>query len=156
VNTIPRQFAWDDARKAELADLWSKGYSARKIAEMMGVGSRNAVLGLRQRMGLPKRRDAFTQARGEYRARVKEREARKKPPRPRVPVELRRPRAVVIPAVEMPSLNIRFADRKPWECSYIAGEPTAEAVCCGHRVKPGSSYCGFHHSVVWVRVERVR
>lgn len=52
--------AWTDERKALVTKLWAEGLSASQVAEELGGVSRNAVIGLVHRMGLPRRRDMST------------------------------------------------------------------------------------------------
>lgn len=45
---------WTDERVAELTRLWANGLSAARIAEVMGLRSRNMVVGKVNRLALPK------------------------------------------------------------------------------------------------------
>lgn len=153
---------WTPARAAELTILWNKGYTARKIAEMMGIAhadGRNIVIGKAHRMKLPPRR-RMGHDRAEYKRMREEREALKamrtrarkdratRPTLPRVAVE--RP----APLEEPVSRNIPFSKRLSGiECAWIAGEPTAGATCCGVRCKAGSQFCPHHHARCFVKPE---
>lgn len=53
---------WDDARMAQLRELWASGLSAARIAAEMGV-SKNTVIGRVHRMGLPSRASPIGAAR---------------------------------------------------------------------------------------------
>ncbi|WP_259780210.1 GcrA family cell cycle regulator [Aestuariispira ectoiniformans] len=46
---------WTEERVETLKGLWTKGYSARQIAERLGGVTRNAVIGKAHRMGLSSR-----------------------------------------------------------------------------------------------------
>ena len=46
---------WTNDRVDTLKGLWSKGYTARQIAERLGGVTRNAVIGKAHRMGLSSR-----------------------------------------------------------------------------------------------------
>lgn len=54
------------------------------------------------------------------------------------------------------SLAITCEWLEPDSCRFIAGDPKIDGTYCGHPVKPESSYCPYHHAVVWVRPERMR
>ena len=138
--------SWTEPRKAELTRLWDAGYTARKIAELMGMpGGRNAIIGKARRLNLKARR-SLSHSRAEYKQ-IREarkalgpvRKAARRPPTQRAPV-------VSVPLDELPSRNILFAKRLTGlECSWIAGEPTASATCCGRLVQLGSQFCSYHH-----------
>jgi len=48
--------AWPAGQVEMLEDLWSRGYSASSCAETIGGRTRNAVIGMVHRLGLPKRK----------------------------------------------------------------------------------------------------
>src|SRR5689334_1831975 len=54
---------WTPDRVSQLTKLWSDGYSARKIAELMGLSTRNQVIGKARRLKLSNRGPALNDLR---------------------------------------------------------------------------------------------
>jgi len=90
---------WTDERIAALKRLWSEGYSASRIAALLGGISRSAVIGKVHRLNLSERRDS---------------------PNARRSAHLRRPRKrVLTPRRVIQAPTSRFAQ-------YLAAASTAE------------------------------
>lgn len=136
--------------------MWvEKRMSASQIANAMGV-SRNAIIGLIHRMGLDGFREATAEeiaAQQALRAqrhrdleaaraakRLKEATAPKS-------AKVKAPVRETLPPV--PMLNIPFSLRRSTQCSWIAGDPSADATCCGLEVVDGKSWCAHHHAMVY-------
>ena len=47
--------SWTEEKVLKLRELWTKGYTASQIAEMLGDTSRNAVIGKAHRLNLEER-----------------------------------------------------------------------------------------------------
>lgn len=110
-----------EATKATVADLWNSGKSARQVGMEVGM-SRCAIIGLVNRMGLPKRKvDLIRPVRGWTARKIKA--AKPKP----------------IPA---PDPIGPIGDFPPaGTCRHIAGEPSGDFQCCGHQ---GYPFCDYH------------
>lgn len=132
---------WPLERVERLKALNADGLSAERIARELGDVTRNAVIGKLRRMNI-----ALASARSEARRQ------RPAPPRPRPPAA--RPEPVSITHDEPPSLAIPIAEIRDGQCRWIAGEPTSECTCCGHKTQRGSSYCEFHHARCWTQAPK--
>lgn len=131
--------AHDDAIKQRLADLWETGLSTAKIGRHLGI-SKNAVVGLRTRMGLPARGSPIPQ-RGV---------AAVLAPQPIADVVVERyvyrpPPPALAPA---PMPVARYAD-----CQYPLNDGRPWAFC-GEATQASSAYCREHHRICWNRPPR--
>lgn len=137
---------WTDERIETVKRMWVDGYSDKQIAAEIGGGlSRNAVIGMRRRLGLPPRR-LTSPFRG--------RSSTAKPKR-RNPVSYRAignaalklesaPDAVCdLPADESPCA-VTILNLTAETCRWPLGEPTAAMLYCGAEPFPGYSYCARH------------
>jgi GcrA cell cycle regulator len=113
--------------KAQVSKLWADGKSAREVGAEIGM-TRNAVIGLVHRLGLPKRET-------DLRRGVRGWTARKMKP---VPPPL-------IPAPDPIGPIGDFPARDT--CHHIAGEPNGSFQCCGHK---GYPFCEYHTSRVYL------
>ena len=142
---------WHFEQETVLRRMWAEGYSASVIALAVGK-SRNAVLGKRDRLGLPSRK---TQSAKSFYARRSP--AREKPPANHAWRKTWKPKAKrrkePKPATPPPSEGtVSFMDRNASQCSYIYGEPNGlDTMCCGMKVKLGSSFCEAHHKACWTK-----
>lgn len=136
--------------------MWvEKRMSASQIAKAMGV-SRNAIIGLIHRMGLDGFREATAEEIAAQKAlraqRNRDLEAARAAKRLK---EAAAPKSVKVKAPvretlqPVPMLNIPFSQRRATQCSWIAGEPGADATCCGLEVVDGKSWCAHHHAMVY-------
>lgn len=135
---MPAPDFWTNERIAHLTELWSAGWTASRIAAELGC-SRNAVLGKRMRLGLPKReKDAWRQALGDRRQ--KQRPALKRVvwrPKPR----LAYPR-LDDPSGQIEPLHLTLLDLRDGQCRWPYGE--GPFTFCGCTTLIGSSYCPTH------------
>lgn len=149
---------WTPEQKNEVRRQWCvERLSASQIAAGYGV-TRNAIIGLVHRMGLDGFRGANAEEiaaiqakrRQNERARQNSKNARmrKGDVAPMFAMEKAPSSRVAEPAVAM--LNIPFRGRRHDQCSWIPGEPGADAVCCGLAVKDGTSWCSHHHAMIYV------
>lgn len=120
---------WTDDLRARLALRWSDADrpSATKIARELGL-TKNQVIGCAHRMGLPKRPSPIL---GSIR---------------KTPIQVAHE-----PASRAIVSGILISD-----CKFIAADPhgtfaRGENPFCGKPTLPGSSYCGAHHAVCYVR-----
>jgi GcrA cell cycle regulator len=147
---------WTAEHSAALREYLAKGMSFSAIAaainERFGTAySRNATIGRAKRMGLARPDGAKLPVTRTPSA--KARTAQKMPMRERQTIELPWPRPMFKKAE---TLELRCADIVPRhlllldlerrDCRYpYGGDGEGEAITfCGHRRRPGSSYCGAH------------
>jgi len=123
---------WIGENKDKLTELWNAGLSARDIAAEFPGSTRNAVIGAARRIGLPRRENPRS-----FRSSLTPYEA---PIRQHIPI-----------AEPDNSKLVSLLDRKGHQCRFIAGE---DYLYCGHDRQKGSSYCPYHHRVVWEKSKR--
>lgn len=148
-----RQTTWTAENVETLKSLWAQGESAGTIARRLGC-SRSAVIGKKDRLGLPWRATA---------SRTKAGRRRKRPSQVRQPrPELYQP--PTIPSFPLPSERPRHGAPDPLmlgvhdltisSCRYPIGDPLhADFGFCGHQRIAGMSYCEHHASVCYPAVE---
>jgi len=153
---------WNDERVAELMRLWGEGHSASVIAEMMGLVSRNAVIGKVHRLKLaarpprtgPAKKARKTTLRPVRRALQVGKMARipKSPPTERTESVVQPISDVLAPE----SRNIALLDLQPRDCRYPYGDNPF--VFCGHKTSDLRSYCDYHHGITnfTYRRDRIR
>ena len=148
---------WTTERMDDLRRLWSEGVSASGIERAFGcVFSRSAVLGKVHRLGLEKRRQAYSQPRErkphapvvkvghgfDFRLARTEKAAKQRKssgPVPPTPILEIAP----LPECRPCSLLELTADR----CHFPIGDPgQPDFHFCGAQPETGP-YCGFHHEV---------
>jgi GcrA cell cycle regulator len=162
---------WDDPENiALLKAMWIDGKSANEIATALGQGvSRNAVIGKVTRLKLPPHRQNHTVRaarpaqhgnKGQPQARtiIARAEGRQ---RSAALANVQHSRSVPFREGSLPveDAGVDFTGRMKFtarrighECSWIFGEPTDGAVCCGKPVKPGFEWCPEHHARVYNKV----
>ena len=128
------KIVWDEAKVAELTQLWADGFTARQIGEKMGGISRNAIIGKVTRLNLPRRVDV-TKPRAKRETRIFIRRVNLNQVRlqPEVP----------------PEGGVPFGELSNFHCREIVGwdpGPTGLARYCGCRKIENSSYCSAHHA----------
>ena len=145
---------WNDETKvARLTELWGQGHSASKIAQIMGLASRNVVIGKVHRLklaGRPPRTGASKKPPVARRmppahkmARIPKQRVIREPGKP---VKSEMYVAPPLPPNEPASLGIELLDLKPRDCRYPHGD--GPYTFCGHPVSDiERSYCDFHHSI---------
>jgi hypothetical protein len=153
---------WTDELRSEVKGMWAN-HSAQEIAVALqerGYNfTRNSIVGLLHRMGLTMEQKA---------------EARKR--RPPAPKRKREQKPVLrivsagygsgmritssvtsdlplFECVDLPPLNKTLAELGPNDCRYIAGDPLAGALYCGHQVHQ-RSYCAAHFSRCYVEPQK--
>lgn len=166
---------WDDPRNIDtLKSMWAEGASASEIARALGHGvTRAAVIGKVHRLKLPshgisqqsRNRIEARRQRAEQQIAAKERrqaegiKARVEKRQRSAALAIREHstnqpfRAGSLPVedegVDVTAL-IGFASRRIGkQCSWISGEPTADALCCGKPVLPGTEWCAAHYARVF-------
>jgi len=152
------------ARQKQMLDLWMKGHSGLRIAQMLGT-SRSAVLGMLKRI---REWGHSTDRKMKPTAHRDKPRAPKTPPKP--PVERKAPanlvRLAVIrkPIISEPKPDpvapppkpvespkyVKFADLKWDHCRYVMnnGHPSTFLFC--GKPKWRFSFCKEHHSIVYV------
>lgn len=155
---------WTPANVAETIRRWNEGECARQIAEAIGAASRSAVCGKIHRLrrtGVALRVEEQGKARSHsirngLRTANPATAKTARPPRPRQnnlagANVARRLASEALPLPPEPSL-VDATHAKPWllrqfgECSWLIGEPTADALCCGAPVHK-RGWCAGHYRV---------
>ena len=137
---------WTIALTAEITRRWAAGESGGVIAAAMGI-TRNAVIGRVHRLKLLKR---IVKTRSRPPGRPRNRQ-----PRLYAANRPRQPRVAAMP--DMPiagpvSLAVTIMDLQPRQCRFITSDaPTA--LFCAHATYDGSSWCCFHHRIVFAPAE---
>lgn len=143
---------WTDERVDRLKVLWADGCSCSVIAAELGGVTRNGVIGKIHRLGLSKPKVG------------KVRQQRTPPGRRRF-VFPASPAVGVEPFVPAPKspdhLGLTFGQLKDSpnisQCRYIHGDnDETPYTYCGQPVRPGSSYCGFHHRLCFHKPDPTR
>lgn len=153
---------WPLAAHEVAAELWEEGLTASQISkrlfETLGLQvSRSSVIGRMRRVGVPH---------GEREAVAKVEPKPAPAPAPVKPAPPREPRVAqpewrptprpVQPLAPRPAGGIRLVDSREGQCRFIAGQPTADAVCCGAGTPPGSSWCPSHRRLVFAQPREPR
>jgi GcrA cell cycle regulator len=148
--------AWTEERKDALKKLWADGLSASQIGDELGV-TRNAVIGLVHRMGLPKRRENVAPAKNRVPSQ-RQRSARPRfnfvPPKAYEPVDKRAVVAAIVPPVEPPLsvFNLTAAT-----CRWPVGDPQEPGFrFCGHPPGAGKPYCAAHCAMAYEPIVQSR
>lgn len=123
---------WSPDRDALLARLWSEGMTAAKIAEAIGMPSKNSIVGRAHRLKLPKRPSPIR--------------------RDKLKLTPRRPRAPVAkPAPAGPILSETAA------CQWIESEPSRDDACkCGAPAIVGKPYCPSHQARAYIKPDSAK
>jgi GcrA cell cycle regulator len=165
---------WTPEQDERLIQLASEGFSGSVIAKMMGVGTRNAVIGRAFRIGLQLRSGSNHNhrlmqgrpKRGPYKPRPAKVVKETTPKRRRRwftfhydpkanPAEAKTqpiaPTEVPIPDNMPPARATGAADAlaalQPHDCRWTIGDPQhPDFRFCGARKEPGRSYCSYHRA----------
>lgn len=149
---------WPEERMERLTAMWAEGLSCGEIAKALGV-TRNAVIGKRHRMKLPKRQEASHRVNHmSYRPKREP----KPPKEPKAPKQPRRGQAEKHRPPLFAAAPVDATHAKPWlerafgECAYIiAGEGADSIACCGPAVDAVlRPYCIGHSAVMFVRSDK--
>lgn len=135
---------WEGERIEELRRIVEiEKRSAAKAAEHFGC-TRNSIISACHRRGI---KLAWRSSSGSLVQRIKE------TPRPKLSKVRKPPRVIELPPIEVPSLNVTFAELEPFHCRAITEGEGYQALFCGHRVIHESSYCRWHHSIFYTKPE---
>lgn len=131
---------WTREKVEILKREWANGVSAADIGAKLGF-SRNAIIGKRDRLGLPKRAATSRNRSSKRRAkRVRKSPWRNHPPGDILDLEqgwiVREPTTTLI-------------DVGKNDCRYIFGDPNGcDTPMCGHKTVPNTSWCAFHLDII--------
>jgi GcrA cell cycle regulator len=131
---------WTEEHKNVLREMWGRGIPAIDIGFEIGR-SKNAVLGMAHRLGLPKHAYTMKQK--------KPREVARKP----VPIKVKAKEALPpqdVPPIVFTSSGVSFLEVRDSQCHAIIGRDDDRFSLvryCGNPVKGDESYCPFHCSV---------
>lgn len=141
---------WTDERIATLRQLHAEGHPFSYIGGVLGC-SRNAAIGKAGRIGVASR--SRQQARQKPRNTPKPKAARQSPACViTMPIFDTDPLPDELPASAVPvGQRKTISELTPAHCRFVYGDPRADYFFCGGLVKPGSSYCPFHHSICWTK-----
>ena len=147
IRTFWRSGTWDDPKRVErLEKLWTQGYSAGRIAQILGHGiTRNMVISKVHRMGLSRNR--ATKERVQTLSKRERAEQRKNSSSPwcRTIKYAKPPRPIVQKLKPGDVPRKPLVDLEPHECRWPVGDPLAPGFgfCAAERV-PGIPYCAAH------------
>jgi GcrA cell cycle regulator len=153
---------WTDDRVDLLKALWKKGSSASQIAKILGLCTRNAVIGKAHRLGLSGTEESRRAAANEaHRKRQAALCAEMRPqigrsPRPmglETGKDKTKPIAPTPLPVEPPFVSPRvpLADLTPSMCKWPIGTPgDPDFAYCGFKAHPGVPYCVHHAQRAYV------
>jgi GcrA cell cycle regulator len=119
---------WTPALIERLTQLWSDGLTCSEIALQIPGTTRSSCIGKIHRLGLPGR-PSPVRASGSA--------PRKRPPPAVKPPSFPEPILEVIEPLHMDLMAIRDG-----QCRFPYGN--SNFTFCGHPIKPGKPYCGFH------------
>tara|TARA_B100000945_G_C20168611_1_gene496627 strand:+ start:213 stop:713 length:501 start_codon:yes stop_codon:yes gene_type:complete len=132
--------SWTEEKVLKLRELWTKGYTASQIAEMLGDTSRNAVIGKAHRLNLEERAPSKSSNKSEKRS---------------VPKSSSKNRGYVSRKSKFKSLMLdkNFEPENPTSlenltdqtCKWPSGHPDEENFYfCGRKPEKNFSYCKLH------------
>ena len=132
--------SWTEEKVLKLRELWTKGYTASQIAEMLGDTSRNAVIGKAHRLNLEERAPSKSSNKSEKR---------------HVPKTNSKNRGYVSRKSRFKSLMLdkNFEPENPTSlenltdqtCKWPTGHPDEENFYfCGRKPEKNFSYCKLH------------
>ena len=150
-ETPPKKSYWTPEKVTDLKALWEQGYSAGRIAGVLGNISRNAVIGKLHRMGLPRRPQDKNKQYHMKRVRTIPQNAPHRPSRAR---------RLVLPPTPLPPQpvddnrpGVSLFDLTPHSCRAVirTSEVAAdkEAHFCGERVQDNQSFCPGHYALYY-------
>lgn len=139
---MQRMFDWTDERIEKVKRLWADGFSAARIAGLIGT-TRNSVIGKVNRLNLLRRDNRPTR--------------KPRPPRRKTTVTIHRPKVATIdppaapPPVEIwepapdPAGNLTVLDLTAYTCKWPIGDVGQPGFTfCGARPIVGLPYCAYH------------
>lgn len=135
---------WTDELVDELTRLYATGISCADIGAQLGF-SRNAIIGKSRRIDLPPPANRKV-------AKPRERKVLTVEPAGHGHYRVRESRAKVEPTklrcVEVAPRNIPLSELADNDCRFIPGD---DHLYCANPQFPGSSYCGPHHAIMWIK-----
>lgn len=155
VKGIPA-FKWGEDACDELRKIWGQ-MSASAIARVFSrqfnsALTRGAIIGKAHRMGLERlspHKSYGGRPRSAQPKMTRQPRPKASPRTPAAPARVQ-PEAVVVALAPSP-LMLSVMTINDSQCHYPFGDPKrGDFGYCGHRVRPGSSYCEHHHRIVWV------
>lgn len=127
--------SWPPEELEKLKELLAQGLSARQAAKQIPYKTKNAVIGMANRMGLK-----FTRrpnAKNVVNIKIVE------------PVQESPPPVVVPPVIRITLRGpIKLHDASPDACRWIEGD-AREMIVCGYETAEGTSWCGQHKERVF-------
>ena len=136
--------SWTDEKVNKLKDLWGKGQTASKIAEIIGGVSRNAVIGKAHRLNLSakiKSRPSISHNHNETHNNnnIVKKGGRKQ-----------RFRSLLLDKNFEPARNLQLEDLNENTCKYMEGHPDEkDSSFCGRKNVEKFSYCPLHLMIVF-------
>ena len=132
--------SWTEEKVLKLRELWTKGYTASQIAEMLGDTSRNAVIGKAHRLNLEERAPSKSSNKSEKRS---------------APKSSSKNRGYISRKSKFKSLMLdkNFEPENPTSlenltdqtCKWPSGHPDEENFYfCGRKPEKNFSYCKLH------------
>lgn len=150
---IKQPSPWSEPVTARLIEIWPHNSGLQCAAILNGefgiLLTRQAVIGKATRIGIASITKTTRHPMDfSHRPRIA------KPIALRAPIQ-RKPRRELPPmACEVPPLNLSLADLPDNGCRFIPG---SDLLYCGHEQWKESSYCAFHHRIVYTPpVQKVR
>lgn len=139
---------WTAERITKLRELWpDPDMSTARIAEEIGGGlSRSAVIGKGNRLGLGPKPTRTASATGGARVLNRTRKAKRNFGGVWAGYPYKAPEPFVRRKVTLPSLRLTITEVSAFQCRYIEGD---DGRCCGHPVKPNTSWCPEHYAIVY-------
>ena len=134
---------WDTEKVEKLKELWGKGNTASQIAEIIGVISRNAVIGKAHRLNLAakikKRASHSTYASSNNNEKTFKGRGRKE-----------RFKSLLLDKNFEPAKNLSLEELNENTCKYMEGHPdNADSSFCGRKTVEKFSYCPLHLMIVF-------
>ena len=135
---------WTPKRTQILKRMWAEGFTASQIAGELGGVTRNAVIGKKDRLGLPARR---TNPRT-----VINRPSRKPPPKAKIdlscipdrPTPKSKPKDVIMQKIRIPDDAVTLVELNDDCCKFPYGNKNYQF--CGQPAQEGKSYCEKHRA----------
>ncbi len=136
--------SWTEEKVNKLKELWGKGQTASRIAEIIGGISRNAVIGKAHRLNLSakiKTRSVANQHKDYFKS--ENQEISKKSKRGKF-------RSLILSKDFEPAKNLQLEELTEHTCKYMEGHPDEkESSFCGRKNVEKFSYCPLHLMIVF-------
>jgi GcrA cell cycle regulator len=140
-------FDWNDAAIEQLKTLWADGESCAQISAVMGVGSRNAVIGKARRLNLEARKTVKSLRHGPAPGSAKNRKTATQMVATLAPIPMMRGPVLVEPNA---SARIAITDLTSSTCRWPIGDPSDhDFQYCGHGPRENAPYCEYHCNMAY-------